>query len=84
MSFDGACSKSRNKARIIFKSPKAIIYPHSIRVEFPRTNNEAEYQALIQGMIISIQMKVENLVVIGDSKLIIITPEENITSKGKN
>jgi ribonuclease HI len=34
-------------------------------------NNEAEYKALIQGMIISIQMKIENLLVIGDSKLII-------------
>jgi ribonuclease HI len=71
MSFYGACSKSGNGARIIFKIPQAVIYPHAIRLEFLCTDNEAEYEALIQGMIISIQMKVEHLVVIGDSKLII-------------
>jgi ribonuclease HI len=71
MSFDGACSKSGNGAGIIFKIPQDVIYPHAIRLEFPCTNNEAEYEALIQGMIISIQMKVEHLVVTGDSELII-------------
>jgi ribonuclease HI len=30
-----------------------------------------EYEALIQGMILSLQMKVENLVVTGDSELVI-------------
>jgi ribonuclease HI len=71
MSFDGACSKSGNGAGIIFKILESIIHPHAIRLEFPCTNNEAEYEALIQGMIISLQMKVENLVITGDSKLII-------------
>jgi ribonuclease HI len=71
MSFDGACSKYGNGAGIIFKSPKDVIHPHAIRLEFPCTNNEAEYEALIQGMIISLQMKVENLVITGDSELII-------------
>jgi hypothetical protein len=71
MSFDGACSKSGNGAGIIFKIPQSIVYPHAIRLEFPCTNNEAEYEALIQGMIISIQMKVEHLVVTSDSELII-------------
>jgi hypothetical protein len=67
MSFDGACSKSRNGVGIIFKIPQSGIYPHAIKMEFPCTNNEAEYEALIQGMILALQMKVENLVVIGDS-----------------
>ena len=48
MSFDGACSKFGNKAWIIFKSPEVVIYSHAIRLEFPCTNNEAEYEELIQ------------------------------------
>jgi ribonuclease HI len=71
MSFDGACSKYGNGACIIFKIPQSGIYPHAIRLEFPCTNNEAKYKALIQGMILSLQMKVENMVVIGDSELVI-------------
>jgi len=71
MSFDGACSKFGNREGIIFKSPEAVIYSHAIRLEFVCTNNETKYKVLIQGMIISIQMKVKNLVVIDDSKMII-------------
>jgi ribonuclease HI len=72
MSFDGACSKSGNIVGIIFKIPKVVIYSHAIRLEFPCTNNEVEYEALIQGMIITIQiMKVKHLVVTGDYELII-------------
>jgi hypothetical protein len=48
MSFDGACSKSRNGVGIVFKSPQSGIYPDSIRLEFPCTNNKEKYEALIQ------------------------------------
>jgi hypothetical protein len=34
-------------------------------------NNEAEYEALIQGLTLALQIKVNNLVVIGDSELVI-------------
>ena len=71
ISFDGACSKSRNGAGIIFKIYKSGIYLHAIRLEFQCTNNELEYEALIQGMILSLQMKVENMVVTSDSELVI-------------
>jgi ribonuclease HI len=71
MSFDGAYSKSGNGVGIVFKIPQSGIYPHAIRLEFPCTNNEAEYEALIQGMILALQMKVENMVVTGDSELVI-------------
>jgi hypothetical protein len=71
MLFNGACSKSRFGADIVFKSPQSILYTHAIRLEFPCTNNEAEYKALIQALILSLQMQVENLVVIGDLELVI-------------
>jgi ribonuclease HI len=37
---------------------------------FSCTKDEENYEALIQGMIISLQMKVENLVVTGDFELV--------------
>jgi ribonuclease HI len=71
MSFDGAYSKFVVGVGIVFKSPKYCIYPHVIRLEFPCTNNEAEYEALIQGLTLALQMQVNDLVVNGDSKLVI-------------
>jgi hypothetical protein len=69
--FDNAYSKFISGARIFFKSPYSIIYPHAIKLEFPCTNNDIEYQALIQGMNLSLQMKVENFVVTGNYILVI-------------
>jgi ribonuclease HI len=71
MSFDGACSSSGNGVGIVLKIPDKIIYPHAIRLEFPCTNNEAEYEALIQGMILALEMKIEHLIVTSDSELVI-------------
>ncbi|PKU60201.1 hypothetical protein MA16_Dca027824 [Dendrobium catenatum] len=37
----------------------------------PRTNNEAEYEALIAGLEIAIDIKIQNLQIFGDSQLVI-------------
>jgi ribonuclease HI len=71
MSFDGACSKSGNGVGIVLLSPNKTMHPHVVRLEFSCTNNEAEYEALIQGMILAQEMKIEHLVVTGDSELVI-------------
>jgi ribonuclease HI len=80
MSFDGACSSSGSGVGIVLKSPEKIVHPHAIRLEFSCTNNEAEYEALIQGMILAREMKIEHLIVTGDSELIInqVTQKYNI------
>jgi ribonuclease HI len=57
MSFDGACSKSGNGVGIIFKILEVVIHPHVVILEFPCTNTEVEYETLIKGMFISLQIK---------------------------
>ena len=71
MSFDGASSKSGNEVGIVLVIPDKTMHPHAIRLEFPCTNNEVECGALIQGMILTQGMKIEHLIVTGDSKLVI-------------
>jgi hypothetical protein len=71
MSFDGACSSYGNGVGIVLMSPSKIMHPHAIRMEFSFTNNEAEYEAFIQGMILAQEMKIEHLIVTGDSELVI-------------
>ena len=71
MSFDGACSSSRSGVGIVLVNPRNIGHPHAIRLEFACMNNEAEYEALIQGMILTQEMKIEHIIVTCDSQLVI-------------
>jgi len=71
ISFDGTCSRSGRGVGIVLKSPDKVIYPCVIKLEFPCTNNEAEYESLIQGMIISLEMNIEQLIMIDDYELVI-------------
>jgi ribonuclease HI len=56
---------------VVFKIPKGVLYHHAFRLKFECTNNEAEYEALVQGLILSHQMEITNLIVTGDSKLVV-------------
>ena len=58
-------------AGIVFVTPSRGIIQHSVSISKPRTNNEAEYEALILGLEIVIQMGIEYLHILGDSQLII-------------
>ena len=71
MSFYGSYSSLGNEVGMIFKIPKVVIHPHAIRLEFPCTNNEDEHEELIQGITLSLQMKIKHLIIINNSELVI-------------
>jgi ribonuclease HI len=79
MSFDGACSKSRNEVGIVLVSLNKMTHHHTVRLEFPCMNNEEKYESLIQGMILTQGMKIEHLIVTRDLYLVI----NQITQKYK-
>jgi hypothetical protein len=62
-----SCSMFGIRVGLVFKIPQSCIYPHAIRLDFPCTNNESEYEALIQVLILVLQMKVQYLIVTRDS-----------------
>jgi ribonuclease HI len=70
-SFDGAYSKSGNGVGIFLLIPNNIVHSHVVRLEFSCTNNKVDYEALIQGIILAHEMKVEHLVVTKESELVI-------------
>jgi ribonuclease HI len=71
MSFDGACISFESGVVIFLVSSGNIVHPHVIKLEFVCTNNEAEYEALIHGMILAQELKIEHPIVIGNSDLVI-------------
>jgi len=79
MTFDGACSSLGSGFGIVFKDPDSNIHLCAITLEFHCANNEVEYEALIQGMILALKMKIEHLIIIDDSELVI----NHVTQKYK-
>ena len=47
---DGAANHKGSKVGLVLISPEKIIVEKSLRQEFSATNNEVEYEALLQGM----------------------------------
>ncbi|XP_070010655.1 uncharacterized protein [Nicotiana sylvestris] len=71
MFFDGAVNAKGVDIGAILISPTGQHYPATARLQFFCTNNTVEYEACIMGMNMAIDQDVEELLIIGDSGLII-------------
>jgi ribonuclease HI len=58
-------------AGLLFVSPLGEHMRYAVRLDFPASNNMAEYEALLCGLKIAIQIGVKHLDVRGDSQLVI-------------
>ncbi|XP_063943205.1 uncharacterized protein LOC135150603 [Daucus carota subsp. sativus] len=58
-------------AGLVLQSPDGFTVEYAIKLDFPTTNNEAEYEALIAGLGLARTLRVKNLKVCGDSKLVV-------------
>ncbi|XP_070014946.1 uncharacterized protein [Nicotiana sylvestris] len=71
MFFDGAVNAKGIGIGAILISPTGQHYPTTARLRLFCTNNTAEYKACIMGMNMAIDQDVEELLIMGDSDLII-------------
>jgi ribonuclease HI len=71
MYFDGSLMKTEAGAVLLFISPLGKHVRYVIRLYFPASNNVAEYEALVNGLRIAIELGVRRLDARGDSQLII-------------
>ncbi|XP_062119106.1 uncharacterized protein LOC133832835 [Humulus lupulus] len=69
--FDVAAKKCGISAGIVFVMPSGGLIPYSFHILAICTNNVAEYEALIIGLKIALEMQIQSLKVYGDSLLII-------------
>ncbi|PKI43824.1 hypothetical protein CRG98_035785 [Punica granatum] len=69
--FDGAVNSTGSGIGAVLISPDGRYYPIAAKVDFPCTNNVAEYEACILGLQAAIDFKVKELEVFGDSMLTI-------------
>ena len=71
MYFDGATNQNGSGIGVLLISPKGAHIPFSNRLNFPATNNATKYEACIMGLQAALGLGVKELVVYGNSTLII-------------
>jgi ribonuclease HI len=71
MFFDGSLMKTGADAGLLFISPLGKHLRYVLRLHFPASNNMAEYEALVNGLRIAIELGVRCLDARGDSQLVI-------------
>jgi ribonuclease HI len=69
--FDGSVMKIGAGAGLLFVSPLGEHMRYAVRLHFPASNNMAEYEALLCGLKIAIEIGVKRLDMRGDSQLMI-------------
>ena len=83
--FDGASKTNGSGAGILLQSPDGSFkVEYAIKLDFPTTNNEAEYEALIAGLGLARTMRVKNLKVYGDSRLVVLQVNGEFEAREEN
>ncbi|XP_063948111.1 uncharacterized protein LOC108203333 [Daucus carota subsp. sativus] len=68
---DGAVNSDGAGVGIVLVNPGGCRLLSAIHLGFPATNNDAEYEALINGLSLAMEMKARNLIVYSDSMLVV-------------
>nr|GEV07430.1 reverse transcriptase domain-containing protein [Tanacetum cinerariifolium] len=67
---DGALSSDGSRVGLMMVNPKGKEYTCALRFEFETNNNEVEYEALLAGLRIAKEMKIQELIIFVDSQLV--------------
>ncbi|XP_026459194.1 uncharacterized protein LOC113359836 [Papaver somniferum] len=71
MSFNGSSYGDHGGAGIVFESPDGELKPYAFKLDYPCTNNAAEYESFLIGMQMTLNMGITDLEVMGDSRLLV-------------
>ncbi|XP_065020481.1 uncharacterized protein LOC135645744 [Musa acuminata AAA Group] len=67
---DGSSGRKGAGAGLVLEAPDGRSFEHSLRFGFKATNNEAEYEALLAGLRLAVEMQVDDIHVLIDSQLV--------------
>ncbi|GKV52487.1 hypothetical protein SLEP1_g59063 [Rubroshorea leprosula] len=68
---DGAANAEGSGAGALLLGPDGFKSEHALRFKFQTTNNAAEYEALIYGLKLAAELKVQSIQVFSDSQLVV-------------
>jgi ribonuclease HI len=70
MYFDGSVMKEGAGVGLVFISPLGMRMEYMVRLHFPVSNNNTDYEALINGLLIAVELGIKRLEIRGDSELV--------------
>ena len=68
---DGALNQKGAGVGLVLTSSKMVIVEKSLRLDFPATNNKAEYETLLEGMAMVQRMGGKSIKLFSDSRLVV-------------
>ena len=71
MRIDGSSNMNGSGASIVLESLTREKVKYALRLEFPASNNEAEYEALLAGLHLAKEMRAEQIRIYNDSQLVV-------------
>jgi ribonuclease HI len=80
---DGSSTKKNGGAGIVLVTPEGEELNGSIRLEFKTTNNEAEYEAVIAGLGLALELGAKSIEVRSDSQVIVGHVRGEFEEKGE-
>ena len=83
LSVDGAANAQGSGIRLILISPDGIDMEYALRFGFQASNNEAEYEAVIDGLNLAHFMEADQLEVSSDSQLVVKQIEDSYEARGE-
>jgi ribonuclease HI len=69
--FGGSVMKEGAGVGLVFISPLGVRMEYMVRLHFPASNNTAEYEALINGLRVAVELGVKRLEIRDDSELVV-------------
>ncbi|RDY05097.1 Tf2-11, partial [Mucuna pruriens] len=70
LSVDGLSNQAGSGAGVILEGPNGVLVEQSLHFDFKASNNQAEYEALLVGMKLALEIEAKKLIAKSDSKLI--------------
>jgi ribonuclease HI len=71
MYFDGSVMKEGASVDLVFISPQGVHMEYVVQLHFLASNNAAEYEALINGLRIAVELGIKRLEIRADSELVV-------------
>ena len=78
---DGASRSSGSGVGLLLQSPTGEQLEQAIRLGFPASNNEAEYEAILSGLDLALALSISKLRIYSDSQLVVRHVQEEYRPK---
>ena len=81
MKFDRSFTTQSGGVGVVLYHEEDKVVTLSFKLEFPYSNNTAEYEAYLTGLATALEMRIKHLRVIGDSNIVVCQTKKSFSLK---